>query len=126
MMRSSALSGNFYGELLAEQFLQSVLRAGNLKNYSGIMLSTLINRVPQFKCKLDSLRTANEKNIYMKRAFETMHHIIYDSSSFHKVYADWIVTVPTISTKKLYNKILLTRTKNEGEKIDSFLQDMYS
>lgn len=124
MLMSSAFGGNYYGELLAEQLMQSVIRAGNLKKYSGIMLSTLINRVPQFKCKLESLKTVNMKNTYMKRAFNAMLNTIYNNSSFNRVYADWIITMPSVSTKKLYNKVLLTLTTDEDKKIEAFLQDM--
>lgn len=68
-------NGNIYGELLAEQLLQSFLWTGELRTYVGISIKTLIERTPQFRSKIEGLRTANERNTYIARALKATNKL---------------------------------------------------
>lgn len=115
-------NGNIYGELLAEQLLQSFLWSGELRKYVGISVKTLIERTPQFKCKLNGLRTANERNTYIARSLKAMEKVIYEASSFPTIHSAFDIVIPKVTTKHLDKRIEL----EFNSKLDAsaFLRDM--
>lgn len=122
LMRYSAfVGGNMYAELLAEQFIQSVLWSGNIDKYFGITAESLINRSPQVKCKYDSIDTANKKNTFITRVFEGMSFILSQKSSFLEKYDGYHIKRPDFSSKHLDRKI--TIDADEKVAINNFLDD---
>lgn len=122
LMRYSVfVGGNIYAQLLAEQFIQSVLRSGNIDNYFGITVESLINRSPQVKCKYDSIDTANKKNTFIKRVLEGMSFILSQKSSFLEKYNSYHIKYPDVSSKHLDRKITVDADKNVA--VNNFLDD---
>lgn len=123
MLKGHAFAkGNIYGELLAEQLLQSFLWTGELRKYVGISVKTLIERTPQFRSKLEGLRTANERNTYIKRAIKAMEEIIHGASSFPNIHQSFDIEVPKVTTRHLDKRITLKQNNKLDE--ESFLRDM--
>lgn len=122
LMRYSAfVGGNMYAELLAEQFIQSVLWSGNIDKYFGITAESLINRSPQVKCKYNSIDTTNKKNTFITRVFEGMSFILSQKSSFLEKYDGYHIKRPDFSSKHLDRKI--TIDADEKVAINNFLDD---
>lgn len=123
MLKGHAFAkGNNYGELLAEQLLQSFLWAGELQKYVGISVKTLIERTPQFRSKLEGLRTANERNTYIERALKAMEEIIHGASSFPTIHPSFDIEVPKVTTSCLDKRINLKHSNKWDE--EAFLRDM--
>lgn len=123
MIKGNAFAnGNIYGELLAEQLLQSFLWSGELRKYVGISVKTLIERTPQFRCKLEELRTANERNTYISRALKSMEEIIYGASSFPTIHQAYDIKIPRTTTRHLDRRINVELNNKWDE--SSFLRDM--
>lgn len=123
MLKGHAFAkGNIYGELLTEQLLQSFLWTGELRKYVGISVKSLIERTPQFRSKLEGLRTANERNTYIARALKTMEEIIHGASSFPTIHQSFDIEVPKVTTRHLDKRIMLKQNNKWDE--SSFLRDM--
>lgn len=74
MLKYEALvGGNVYAELIAEQLLRSVLRCGVIQKFKRISLETLIGRIPQLRHKYMSIKTANEKNTFLRRVLKSVN-----------------------------------------------------
>ena len=122
MLKYEALvGGNMYAELIAEQVLRSVLRCGVIQKYKGISLKSLIARIPQLRHKYESIKTANEKNIFLGRVLKYTEIILSEKSSFKQKYAGRDFIMPTISSKHLDGQITVTAT--EASKLNDFLED---
>lgn len=115
------VGGNMYAELIAEQVLRSVLRCGAIQKYRGISLKTLIAKTPQLRHKYESIKTANEKNIFLGRVLKYTEIILSEKSSFKQKYAGRDFILPTVSSKHLDRQI--TVTANEAARINDFLED---
>lgn len=96
VINKDAFKGNMYGEMIAERLIMLILSFRNSFERTYIC-SDIIDSLPIFKDKIDSLSTAKEKNIYLKRAFETAIKIVNNGWYSPCVSYNWRVTceIPT-------------------------------
>ena len=121
MLKYEALvGGNMYAELIAEQLLRSVLRCGVIQKFKGISLETLIGRIPQLRHKYMSIKTANEKNIFLGRVLKSVDIILSEKSCYKEKYVGYDFVYPDASSKKLGQ---ITITATEASKLNDFLED---
>ena len=122
MLKYEALvGGNMYAELIAEQLLRSVLRCGVIQKFKGISLETLIGRIPQLRHKYMSIKTANEKNIFLGRVLKSVDIILSEKSCYKEKYVGYDFVYPDASSKHLNRQITITAT--EASKLNDFLED---
>ena len=121
MLKYEALvGGNMYAELIAEQLLRSVLRCGVIQKFTGISLETLIGRIPQLRHKYMSIKTANEKNIFLGRVLKSVDIILSEKSCYKEKYVGYDFVYPDASSKKLGQ---ITITATEASKLNDFLEE---
>ena len=75
VIHNDAFKGNNYGEMIAEQMIKLIISFKNSYDRK-YPCSDIIDMIPMFKRKIESLPTAKEKNVYLKRAFETAVKIV--------------------------------------------------
>lgn len=105
MINMEAFKGNAYGEMIAEQLI-SLSFSFKTPFDRKFTCSEIINMVPVFRDKIETISNAKAVNVYLKRAFETAVHIVNDGL-YYPCYSNLWTVHCDIPTSRNMDKIIL-------------------